>query len=51
MNYTFDSEGNINNRQAALKEIERIERDIQTEEDPIKVQSMQSRWNYLMTVV
>jgi len=51
MNYTFDREGNINNRQAALKEIERIERDIQTEEDPIKVQSMQSRWNYLMTVV
>ena len=50
MNYTFDSEGNINNRQAALTEIERIERDIQTEEDPIKVQSMQSRWNYLMTV-
>ena len=51
MNYTFDREGNINNRQAALKEIERIEREIQTEDDPRELQSMQSRWNYLMTVV
>ena len=50
MNYTFDREGNINNRQAALKEIERIETEIQTEEDPIKLSQMQSRWNYLMTV-
>lgn len=50
MNYTFDSEGNIQNRQEALKEIERIERDIQTEEDPQELQRMQSRWNYLMTV-
>ena len=51
MNYTFDSEGNINNRQAALAEIERIEREIQTETDPMAIMVMQAKWNYLMTVV
>ena len=48
--YEFDAEGNIQDRQGALKEIEEIERTIESEEDPAEIQHMQSRWNYLMSV-
>ena len=48
--YKFDEDGNIRDRQSALREIERIEQDIETEEDPAERQRMQSRWHYLMSV-
>ena len=48
--YGFDAEGNIQDRQGALKEIEEIETTIDEQTDPDTIREMQSRWNYLMTM-
>lgn len=51
MQKAIDREGNVRNRQEALREIERIEMEIDQVEDEAEVVRLRNRWHYLMSMV